>query len=93
VCNASSGRAFSCAGSRGRNGDGHLPHGVHDGKCQARRCARRGLAGLLASGANAGVRTGSKQRYTLTVAENVGTGFLTAPALRGTADPEVVHFR
>jgi hypothetical protein len=40
-----------------------------------------------------GVRTGISQRYTLRASENVGTGFLTVPAVRGTADPEVIHFR
>ena len=40
-----------------------------------------------------GVRTGSSQRYTLTATENVGTGFVTIPAVRGTANPEVIHFR
>lgn len=40
-----------------------------------------------------GVRTGSNQHYTLTVTENVGTGLLTAPGVRGTADPVVVHFK
>jgi uncharacterized protein YjbI with pentapeptide repeats len=46
-----------------------------------------------AIGIPSGVRTGSSQRYTLTATENVGTGFLTVPAVRGTADPEVIHFR
>jgi uncharacterized protein YjbI with pentapeptide repeats len=40
-----------------------------------------------------GVRTGSAQRYTITADENVGTGFLTVPAVGATTDPEVVHFR
>jgi uncharacterized protein YjbI with pentapeptide repeats len=40
----------------------------------------------------AGARTGSAQKYTLTVAENVGTGFVTIPAVLGAADPEVIHF-
>lgn len=39
------------------------------------------------------VRTGSAQKYTLTATEDVGTGFLAAPAVGGTADPEVIHFR
>lgn len=39
-----------------------------------------------------GVRTGSKQDYTLTVTENVGTGFLKTPGVLGTAAPEVIHF-
>jgi uncharacterized protein YjbI with pentapeptide repeats len=39
------------------------------------------------------VRTGRSVRYTLTVTENVGAGFLTAPAIRGASDPEVIHFR
>ncbi len=40
-----------------------------------------------------GVRTGSSQKYTLTAAEGLGDGFLTVPAVRGTADPEVIHFK
>jgi uncharacterized protein YjbI with pentapeptide repeats len=40
-----------------------------------------------------GVRTGTAQRYTLTAAENVGTGFLTVPVVKGGANPEVIHFR
>ena len=28
-----------------------------------------------------------------TAGENVGTGWLNVPAVRGTADPEVIHFR
>jgi uncharacterized protein YjbI with pentapeptide repeats len=40
-----------------------------------------------------GVRTGSAQKYTITATENVGTGFLTVPGVRGADDPEVVHFR
>ena len=40
-----------------------------------------------------GTRTGTAQRYTITATENVGTGFLTIPAVHGTTDPEVIHFR
>jgi uncharacterized protein YjbI with pentapeptide repeats len=40
-----------------------------------------------------GVRTGSRQDYTLTAGENVGTGWLNVPAVHGTVDPEVIHFR
>jgi uncharacterized protein YjbI with pentapeptide repeats len=40
-----------------------------------------------------GVRTGTAQDYTLTAGENVGTGWLNVPALRGTSNPEVIHFR
>jgi uncharacterized protein YjbI with pentapeptide repeats len=40
-----------------------------------------------------GVRTGSAQKYTIMVTENVGTGYLTVPAVRGTVNPEVIHFR
>jgi hypothetical protein len=29
----------------------------------------------------------------ITVTENVSTAFLTVPAVRGAADPVVVHFR
>jgi hypothetical protein len=29
----------------------------------------------------------------LAAAENVGTGWLTVPGVRGTVDPEVIHFR
>lgn len=41
----------------------------------------------------AGTRTGSQWRYTITALEDVGTGFLPAPGVRGAADPETVHFR
>lgn len=46
-----------------------------------------------AIGIPSGTRAGSAQRYTITVTENAGTGFLTVPAVRGTTNPEVVHFR
>ena len=40
------------------------------------------------------VRTGGSQKYALTTAEGlVGYGFLTVPEVRGTADPEVIHFK
>ena len=38
------------------------------------------------------VRAGSHWRYTITARENVGTGFVPVPGVRGAADPEVVHF-
>lgn len=38
-------------------------------------------------------RTGSTNTYTITVTENVGTGFLTAPAVHGGANPIRIHFR
>jgi uncharacterized protein YjbI with pentapeptide repeats len=38
------------------------------------------------------VKTGSRWRYTLTAAENVGPGFVHVPGVGGAADPEVVHF-
>lgn len=40
-----------------------------------------------------GVRTGSAQGYTLTAGENLGTGWLNAPGVRGTTNPEIIHFR
>ena len=40
-----------------------------------------------------GVRTGTGQRYTITVTEEPGTGWVTAPGVRGGANPEVIHFR
>ena len=39
------------------------------------------------------VRTGSTNTYTITVTENVGTGFLTVPAVHGGANPIGIHFR
>jgi len=39
------------------------------------------------------VRTGSTNTYTITLTENVGTGFLTAPAVHGGANPIRIHFR
>lgn len=39
------------------------------------------------------VKTGSRWRYTLTAAENVGPGFVHVPGVGGAADPEVVHFK
>jgi hypothetical protein len=38
------------------------------------------------------VKTGARWQYTITAAENVGTGFVPVPGVRGAADPEVVHF-
>ncbi len=40
-----------------------------------------------------GIQVGHSHRYTLTVSENVGAGYWTAPAVRGAVNPEVVHFR
>jgi uncharacterized protein YjbI with pentapeptide repeats len=53
--------------------------------------AQQDLACVI--GIPSGVLAGSAQRYTITAAENVGTGFLAVPAVGGTANPEVVHFR
>jgi hypothetical protein len=39
------------------------------------------------------VRTGTGNRYTLTVAENVTGKFVTVPGVRAASDPEVIHFR
>jgi hypothetical protein len=40
------------------------------------------------------VKTGGSRKYTLTAAEGlVSYGFLTVPAVHGTANPEVIHFR
>ena len=39
-----------------------------------------------------GVRIGRSYRYTITAAENVGTGFVTAPAIGRAHDPQVIHF-
>lgn len=41
----------------------------------------------------AGVRTGQTRNYKITVAENVGTGFLTAPGVGGGVNPETIHFK
>jgi hypothetical protein len=40
-----------------------------------------------------GARTGKSERYTITAAENLGTGFIRVPALAKAANPEVIHFR
>ncbi|HXS63926.1 MAG TPA: pentapeptide repeat-containing protein [Streptosporangiaceae bacterium] len=40
-----------------------------------------------------GIKTGKSRRYLITVTENLGTGFLTAPAAGQAVNPEVVHFR
>lgn len=39
-----------------------------------------------------GIKTGKSRRYLITVTENLGTGFLTAPAAGQAVNPEVVHF-
>jgi hypothetical protein len=39
------------------------------------------------------VRAGSKYGYTITVAENVGTGFLTVPPVHGGVNPITIYFR
>jgi hypothetical protein len=44
-------------------------------------------------GIPSGVLVGSNRNYDIKVWENVGTGFLTVPGVRGTADPEVIHFQ
>jgi hypothetical protein len=40
-----------------------------------------------------GIRKGAAHRYTITVAEEPGTTFQTAPALGKAANPEVIHVR
>ena len=39
------------------------------------------------------VRTGRKNKYTITIEENVRTGFYAVPAVGRTANPEAVYFR
>lgn len=39
------------------------------------------------------VRTGKRNKYTITVTENVGSGFVTAPADAYSENPEPIHFR
>ena len=41
----------------------------------------------------AGVKTGSGTSYSITAAENVGTGFGTAPAVLKAVNPEEIHFK
>ena len=38
-------------------------------------------------------RTGQSYAYSITIRENQGAGFVTAPATRSAANPEVIHFR
>lgn len=38
-------------------------------------------------------RTGKKNGYTITAAENLGTGFLRAPAVAKAVNPETIYFR
>jgi hypothetical protein len=40
-----------------------------------------------------GVRTGQTRKYKITAAENVGTGFLTAPGVGAGVNPETIHFK
>jgi uncharacterized protein YjbI with pentapeptide repeats len=41
----------------------------------------------------AGVRTGTSNRYTITAAENLGSGFVKVPAVGKGGNPEAIHFR
>lgn len=38
-------------------------------------------------------RTGQSYAYSITIKENQGAGFVTAPAIRSAANPEIIHFR
>lgn len=40
-----------------------------------------------------GIRVGKSHRYLIAVTENLGTGFLMAPAIGHAGNPEVIHFR
>jgi hypothetical protein len=40
-----------------------------------------------------GLLTGSSNPYTITVSENLGGGFVTAPAVAGAVNPETVYFK
>ncbi len=39
------------------------------------------------------IRTGGKNKYSITAQENVGTGFFAVPATPGAANPETISFR
>jgi hypothetical protein len=39
------------------------------------------------------VRTGHQNKYTITVAENLGSGWLTVPAGAASENPEPVYFK
>lgn len=39
------------------------------------------------------VRTGHQNKYTITVAENLGSGWLTVPAHAASENPEPVYFK
>jgi uncharacterized protein YjbI with pentapeptide repeats len=39
------------------------------------------------------VKTGSGESYELTAGENLGAGYIAVPAVGGTVDPEVIHFK
>jgi uncharacterized protein YjbI with pentapeptide repeats len=39
------------------------------------------------------VKMGSRESYELTAGENLGAGYIAVPAVGGTADPEVIHFK
>jgi len=40
-----------------------------------------------------GAKTGNSQRYTITAAENLSTGYVRAPAVGRAVNPESIHFR
>jgi hypothetical protein len=40
-----------------------------------------------------GVRTGTSNRYTITAAENPGSGFVKVSAVGKGGNPEAIHFR
>jgi hypothetical protein len=39
------------------------------------------------------VKTGRGESYELTAGENLGAGYIAVPAVGGTVDPEVIHFK
>ena len=39
------------------------------------------------------VKPGKSHRYTITAAENIGPGFVTAPKTGKAVNPETIHFR
>jgi hypothetical protein len=93
----SSGRAISASHAKAFAA-AHEVHGTLAGPgihATSNTCAWDATGQYLACAIHvpAGVKTGSSQRYTITMTENVSTAFLTIPAVRGTADPVVVHLR
>jgi len=40
-----------------------------------------------------GLKTGTGNPYTITVSENLGTGFVTAPPVGSAVNPETVYFK